>query len=757
MPADGDFIPTYFSHSYRPEDRAVNEFFWELFHSHGFAFTVDTRSGPLSTTHLEIMMRRSACFVGVVPCRDDQRRYKCSPFQVYEHGLALQARKPRLSFTEVGVSGRYFPEVQLRRESIFSRQRLPSPDRLSRIVAELAERSRADNSAGDLLVGHVGIVLPDGESGGPYAEVLREIYNLIESAGYSPFAMSTDFEDPFQFVQEADKCDFVVTDVASPEVPAWVYPMLHGRAVPTLKLAHIEPGGGFQPAIPPLVAGDSLRFARAENAIVHYWSTPTELTAQLNEELNKLYLPRRQFQDLEEGLRYFRSLGRSEGTVFLSNARGDDEFASQVGRAFDLQNISYFHYLYRNTIELGSDWSGQLMAKVEASRIFVPLLSKAYWQSEWCRREYEVAEQLRQEGRLTILPYFLDESSGQQVGIQGVNLTVVDSGKRIERIIADLDHEFLTQPRPLAPVALRGRRASRKPVEYAKAGPVDIAIVTVLREEYAAVHAQLEAPRPVVPTDEFPNQHAWVISSITAPGREAPYQVVLARGQKGREGALIAARNTIDAFQPAYVLLVGIAGGLSDRLRLGDVVVSNRIYGYGYGKVDRGSFHPRSDWNYPTDPGVAITADSMDDNHPWWPESITVPAPGTHGTTDHRPNVVVGPVASGDQVVDDLSGPMFREVLAAWPDLVAVEMESLGTFLAADDARQRARPAAFATIRGISDLPRDKGTGTAGNTGEPGENEERNLWKEYAAAAAAALTVQAIKLAWPYPPRQQTP
>jgi hypothetical protein len=58
-------------------------------------------------------------------------------------------------------------------------------------------------------------------------------------------------------------------------------------------------------------------------------------------------------------------------------------------------------------------------------------------------------------------------------------------------------------------------------------------------------------------------------------------------------------------------------------------------------------------------------------------------------------------------VVDDLSGPMFREVLAAWPDLVAVEMESLGTFLAAEDARQRARPAAFATIRGISDLPRD--------------------------------------------------
>ena len=54
-----DRIPTYFSHSYYPDDRAINEYFWDLFWEHGFAFTVDPRTGPLSTTHLELMMRRS--------------------------------------------------------------------------------------------------------------------------------------------------------------------------------------------------------------------------------------------------------------------------------------------------------------------------------------------------------------------------------------------------------------------------------------------------------------------------------------------------------------------------------------------------------------------------------------------------------------------------------------------------------------------------------------------------------------------------
>jgi nucleoside phosphorylase len=164
------------------------------------------------------------------------------------------------------------------------------------------------------------------------------------------------------------------------------------------------------------------------------------------------------------------------------------------------------------------------------------------------------------------------------------------------------------------------------------------------------------------------------------------------------------------------------------------------------------------------EPGKRIERIIADLDHEFltqpWPSprvTVSIPVRPPESAADHRPTVLVGPVASGDQVVDDLSGPMFREVLAVWPDLVAVEMESLGTFLAAEDARQRARPAAFATIRGISDLPRDESGGGAADALRPGENEERNLWKAYAAAAAAALTVQAIRLAWPYPPRQQQP
>src|SRR5690348_16634140 len=102
-------IPTYFSHSYRPGDRDLNASFLRYFWDNGFAFAVDPGSKPLSTTQLEVMMRFSAAFVAVVTVRDTPR-YLCSPYIVYEYGLAVQADKPRLVIAERGVPAKYFPE-----------------------------------------------------------------------------------------------------------------------------------------------------------------------------------------------------------------------------------------------------------------------------------------------------------------------------------------------------------------------------------------------------------------------------------------------------------------------------------------------------------------------------------------------------------------------------------------------------------------------------------------------------------------------
>src|SRR5262249_34359339 len=103
----GGKILAYFSHSYRDADRDVNSFFWDLFHDAGFFFTVDPQSQLFSIPYLESMMMLSTCFVAVITRRDTP--LGCSPYILFEYGLALEAQKPALVFVEQGMSASPFP------------------------------------------------------------------------------------------------------------------------------------------------------------------------------------------------------------------------------------------------------------------------------------------------------------------------------------------------------------------------------------------------------------------------------------------------------------------------------------------------------------------------------------------------------------------------------------------------------------------------------------------------------------------------
>ena len=89
-------IPLYFSHSYRRADREINAYFWRAFHDAGFSFTVDPETTSMYTTALELMMARSVGFAAVVTFREEAEYYQCSPFIMYEYGLAVQAHQPRI-------------------------------------------------------------------------------------------------------------------------------------------------------------------------------------------------------------------------------------------------------------------------------------------------------------------------------------------------------------------------------------------------------------------------------------------------------------------------------------------------------------------------------------------------------------------------------------------------------------------------------------------------------------------------------------
>src|SRR5215210_7419890 len=104
---------------------------------------------------------------------------------------------------------------------------------------------------------------------------------------------------------------------------------------------------------------------------------------------------------------------------------------------------------------------------------------------------------------------------------------------------------------------------------------IDFAVITPLPEEWHAVRAHLTDLEDVSST--FP----------TALGRIGPYRVVLRMPpDTGEASAADITRQVVTEWNPAWVALVGVAGGFIDQgVSLGDVVVASKIYAYDVGKI----------------------------------------------------------------------------------------------------------------------------------------------------------------------------
>lgn len=272
---------------------------------------------------------------------------------------------------------------------------------------------------------------------------------------------------------------------------------------------------------------------------------------------------------------------------------------------------------------------------------------------------------------------------------------------------------------------------------------VDIVILTVLPEEFTAMRRCLRAPRSATSLPARLNRYAWEIGEIPLRGAEQVFTVALGMlGQAGTVAGALAARDACDIWNPDYLFFVGIAGGFAvDGITNGDVVISNMIYGYEYGKIDR-DFHPRNHLTFKADISLLNKALSFADkgDGSWLEESPVY-------FEEFRPNVKKGDIASGDKVIDSPGHDFFAQVLRAFGRIHAVEMEGAGVAAAIDQIKDRS-VVRFLMIRGISDMPR------ASSGEEPRGTEERDLWKKRAALAAAAFTAAFIADGLLAPPQQ---
>lgn len=427
-----DRITAYLSHSYRHNDRGINEFFWKLFWANGITFAVDPESEPLSIPYLELMMKRSAAFVGIITRRPERQTYQCSPFMVFEHGLAVRAQKAKVLFVESGVSKHFFPDGP--ETLFFSRQRLSDVrDAAERMITALERRSDSGVSVLGHGLGQVGLLVDEGNA---YLDTIRD---LIKSLGFSPITLDTSAADTFRFALQLDQLDFVVLDTQSIKLPTWVDPFISGRFVPTIKL-HVKTAGSEPGASDPLRETTQLLEGVATPTEIAVWYEGLdELVSGLATHVERLREERILFRSLQEGNRYFRSLGRRREQVFISNTAEANGFVRLLTGALKRENIRHFQYQYQNDVTLASLWRNELPDRVRACQYFLPLISTHYWESQFCVEEYEIARAQAQLGLIKIIPYYLDKSTPINIPEQGRDLSDLEPREQARRITADLD------------------------------------------------------------------------------------------------------------------------------------------------------------------------------------------------------------------------------------------------------------------------------------------------------------------------------
>ena len=255
------------------------------------------------------------------------------------------------------------------------------------------------------------------------------------------------------------------------------------------------------------------------------------------------------------------------------------------------------------------------------------------------------------------------------------------------------------------------------------AGRVDAVILTALEEEHAAVVRALGDG----------DMRRWRGRALYA-ARVGDLEVLaFPMGGMGNPGSAQAATLAISVWNPAYIILAGIAGGIrrpGDDLRLGDVLVPDRIVGYESAKIRPEGPEPRYEVLQP-DWELLQTARGLDPRD--WALGITATRPDGHGGRV-VPRAFFGPVFSGEKVLAD--GATLAGLRKDWGKAIGVEMEGLGVAVAS----YRGGPG-FLMAKAVSDFA---------------DAAKDDDWHGYAAESAARFAVAVLKNA-PVQPEPERP
>jgi TolB-like protein/nucleoside phosphorylase len=212
-------------------------------------------------------------------------------------------------------------------------------------------------------------------------------------------------------------------------------------------------------------------------------------------------------------------------------------------------------------------------------------------------------------------------------------------------------------------------------------------VLTTSSEEYLAVRKFLTHLQEEV------HEQGTIYERGTFVGNGVSWNVGIAEVEGGNAEAGIETERAIRHFEPNVLLSVGIAEGIEDCVKIGDVVVATKVYGYESGKVGDEKILTRpAVWNSAY---ALIQRAKQEAKKDDWLK---------RGKIFGNPQVFVGAIAAGEKVAGSKTSEVFRFLQSNYNDVIAIEMGSYG-FLSAAFAYPNIQAI---VVRGISDLVKDQ-------------------------------------------------
>ena len=431
----------FLSHRYKSPD--INLYFFELFSTIAeVQFYVDEGSFSTNVTRLERLIRSSEAFIGIYPCAvefeksDANKRAlleKSSRYFRLELDLAIRSRKPALVFYDQRYKNvircpSNILAVPFKANEITSGGRVPRTEvyrRAFKSFCEIVEAARKYQTTQDPQSRTtIAIAVPPEKEGIGYsADTIEAIEEVLDEETYNdrddrvvvkypPILKLA--KDSFSLFQSVD---WMIVDVGEAMASTGLPGYLHGQFIPTMRIRQTL--GVSEVPTPSLfeqVMFGGVEVGYAKDIIG--WHDRDELVSGLKKRLQSLQATQKLIATSKDADEYFRSASLRKANVFLSYAEEDYDLATVVSAELSKYFQTVFDYKKpsrdykkpskdrkKSSLSPGEDWMPELYEVIAQSQVGIPLLSEAYFASNYCREEIIKMKQCRVSSKMkTLIP-----------------------------------------------------------------------------------------------------------------------------------------------------------------------------------------------------------------------------------------------------------------------------------------------------------------------------------------------------------------